>query len=115
MDMNKLQLATTVEHELFDGSTVKCTLAMYRLKMLANKNKSLYNLAMKVLSKGTEDIFESICFIYAAYVCANMESSELISEDDFTMLCGSDYAGINITINKLMNPKNRKASAEHSN
>lgn len=115
MDVNKLMLATTVEHELFDGSTVKCTLAMWRLKQLASKNKKLYETAMKVLGKGTEDVFESIRVVYAAYVCANMDSEELMSEDDFVMMCGSDYAGINQTVNALINPKKRKASADHSN
>lgn len=115
MDINKLNLATTVEHELFDGTTVKCTLAMYRLKMLASKDKSLYATAMKVLGKGTDDVFESIRVVYAAYVCANMDSAELMTEDEFVMMCGSDYTGINTTVNALINPKKRKASADHSN
>lgn len=114
MDVNKLMLATTVEHELFDGSTVKCTLAMWRLKQLASKNKKLYEAAMKVLGKGTEDVFESIRVIYAAYVCANMDSDDIMTEDEFVMMCGSDYAGINQTVSALINPKNRKASAERS-
>lgn len=114
MDMKKLQMATTVDHEIFDGSTVKCTLAMYQLKRLASKNKPLYDLVMKVLSKGTEDIFESVRVLYAAYLCANMDSDEVMSEDEFMIACGSDYTGIGLTIQKLMNPKNRKASAEPS-
>lgn len=115
MDVNKLMLATTVEHEFFDGSTVKCTLAMYRLKQLASKNKKLYDTAMKVLGKGTDDVFESIRVIYAAYICANMDSEELMTEDEFVMMCGSDYTGINMTVTALINPKKRKASADLSN
>ena len=115
MDVNKLMLATTVEHEFFDGSTVKCTLAMYRLKQLASKNKKLYDTAMKVLGKGTDDVFESIRVIYAAYICANMDSEELMTEDEFVMMCGSDYTGINMTVSALINPKKRKASADLSN
>lgn len=114
MDMKKLQMATIVEHEIFDGSTVKCTLAMYQLKRLAGKNKPLYDLVMKVLGKGTEDIFESVRVLYAAYLCANMDSDEVMTEDEFMIACGSDYAGIGVTIQKLLNPKNRKASGEHS-
>lgn len=115
MDVNKLMLATTVEHEFFDGSTVKCTLAMYRLKQLASKNKKLYETAMKVLGKGTDDVFESVRVIYAAYICAHMDSEELLTEDEFVMMCGSDYTGINNTVTALINPKKRKASADHSN
>lgn len=114
MDKTKLMLATTVEHEFFDGSTVKCTLAMYRLKQLASKNKKLYETAMKVLGKGTEDVFESIRVVYAAYVCANMDEENLLTEDEFVMLCGSDYAGINQTVTALINPKKRKVSDEPS-
>lgn len=115
MDMRKLQLATTVEHELFDGTTVKCTLAMYQLKRLASKNKELYNLAMKVMSEGTKDIFESVRVLYAAYLCAHMDTDDtLLTEDEFMMACGSDYEGIGITLKGLMNPKNRKASADRS-
>lgn len=115
MDVNKLMLATTVEHELFDGTKVKCTLAMWRLKQLASKNKKLYETAMKVLGKGTEDVFESIRVIYAAYVCANMDSEDIMTEDEFVMMCGSDYAGINVTVSALINPKKRKVSDEPSN
>jgi len=115
MDMKKLQLATTVEHEIFDGSTVKCTLAMFQLKRLASKDKKLYDLVMKVLSKGTEDIFESVRVLYAAYICANMDADEIMSEEDFMIACGSDYIGIGETIQKLMNPKNRTAFANRSN
>ena len=114
MDIKKLNMATIVEHEIYDGSTVKCTLAMYQLKRLASKNKNLYDLVMKVLSKGTEDIFESVRVLYAAYLCANMDSEEIMTEDDFMIACGSDYVGIGQTVSKLLNPKNRKTSAERS-
>lgn len=117
MDTNKLMMATTVEHEFFDGSTVKCTLAMYRLKQLASKDKKLYDTTMKVLGKGTEDVFESIRVLYAAYICANMNNAvePLLTEDEFVMMCGSDYAGINQTVSALINPKKRKVSDEPSN
>ena len=73
MDKNKLLLATTVEHQFFDDTTVKCTLAMFQLKRLASKDKSLYKCVTKVLANGTEDIFEQIRAVYAAYVCASLQ------------------------------------------
>ena len=115
MDMKKIQLATIVEHEMCDGTMVKCTLAMYQLKRLASKNKDLYAHVMKVLGKGTEDVFESVRALYAAYVCANMDGDELMTEDEFVMACGSDYVGVGETIEKLTNPKKRKASVKRSN
>lgn len=115
MDTTKLKLATTVEHEFYDGTKVECTLAMYRLKRLASKDKNLYKLAMKVLGNGTDDVFESIRMIYAAYICAHIDDEELMSEDEFTMMCGSDYIGINETVQGLIDPKKRMASGNRSN
>ncbi len=115
MDKEKLMLATTIDHEFFDGSVAKCTLAMFRLKMLASKNKNLYNLVTKVLAKGTEDVFEQIRVVYASYLCANINEEEVMSEDDFVMMCGSDYAGVAETLQKLINPKKRTASDNRSN
>lgn len=115
MDMTKIALATTVDHPLFDDTTVKCTLAFYKLKQLGSKNKKLADHATRILGKGSEDIFEIVKTVYAAYVCANMDDENLLAEDEFTMLCGSDYAAIMETFNKLINPKNRQASADRSN
>lgn len=115
MDNAKLKLATTVEHELYDGEKVECTLAMYRLKLLASKNKALYKTALKVISKGAEDVFEQTKAVYAAYVCANMNSENLMSEEEFFEACGSDYVGLSHTLSRLINPKNRQASGNRSN
>ena len=114
IDMNQLKLATTIEHELFDGSKVGCTFAMYRLKRMANERKDLHDVAIKVISKGTEDVFEASKALYAAYYCANIDDPERMSEEQFEMACGSDYAGIMETIGKLVNPKNRQASGNRS-
>lgn len=115
MDTNKISLATMVEHELCDGTKVNCTIAMFRLKQLANVDRTLYDVVMNTLSKGTKDIFESVRFVYAAYVCANMGADNLITEDDFLIMCGSDYVGLNQTIEKLTNPKKHKVSGGRSN
>lgn len=115
IDMNQLKLATTIEHELFDGSKVGCTFAMYRLKRMASERKDLHDVAIKVISKGTEDVFEAEKALYAAYYCANIDDPEKLTEEEFSMMNGSDYAGIMETIAKLVNPKNRKASGNPSN
>lgn len=116
MDMKKLQIASTVEHEFFDGTKVKCTLAMYLLRNLAGQNKALFDTVMKVVSKGTEDFFEMVRVVYAAYVCANMNSEEsLMSEDEFLAMCGSDFTGVGQTFRTLVDPKKRMASGGHSN
>lgn len=114
MDANKLRLATTVDYELADGSTVKCTLAMIRLKQLASKDKALYQFAMKVLTNGPEDILDIARMVYVGYVCANMDNDDILSADDFTMMCGSDFTGLSQTFRELMDPKNKMASANRS-
>lgn len=114
MDKTKLALATTVDLQLYDDSTVKCTLAMYRLKLLASKNKKLADHATRIIAKGSDDIFEIIKTVYAAYVCANMDDENIMTEDEFTEALGSDYAGVMQTFAELINPKKRKASADLS-
>lgn len=115
MDINKMKLATTIDFELMDGTVVKCTLAMFQLKRLANENKALYATVTKFLAKGSEDIFEQIRVVYAAYLCANMGEAGLLTEDEFVIACGSDYAGVGEAVAKLIDPKKRTASADRSN
>lgn len=117
MDINKMKLATTVDFELADGTTVQCTLAMYRLKMMASKKKTLYKDVMSFLSKGSDDIFDQLHIAYAAYVCANIDAEEedLLTEDEFIIGCGSDYTGVGELIQSLIDPKKRTASANRSN
>lgn len=115
MDLNKIKLATTVDFELFDGTVVKCTLAMFQLKRLASENKGLYTAVTKFLAKGGDDIFDQMRVAYAAYLCANLGEAGLLTEDEFIMGCGSDYAGVGELIQKLIDPKKRTASADRSN
>lgn len=115
MDNNKMKLATTVDFELFDGTKVQCTLAMFRLKIMASKRQSLYKDVVRFLSKGAEDIFEQIRLVYAAYVCANLDAENLMTEEEFIIACGSDYTGVGEVVQKLIDPKKRTASADRSN
>ena len=98
-------LNTTVKHTFCDGSTVECTITMSRVLALANKNKELHKLMSRLISKGSEDIFEMIRFVYGAYLCANIHDEHVFTEAEFMDKCGDDYHGIGKTMRALLNPK----------
>ena len=98
-------LNTTVKHTFCDGSTVECTITMSRVLALSNKNKELHKLMGRMISKGSEDIFEMIRFVYGAYLCANLNTEEVLTEAEFIDKCGADYVGITKTMKELINPK----------
>lgn len=115
--MNKKMLNTTYDFELADGSIVKLTLAFYALYQLKAKNKSLYERYNKIMANNAKGGFEeldSIAVLYTAYVCANMSSEDLMSEEDFMMLCGTDRMAVNKAMEHLTNPKKAQASGNRS-
>lgn len=117
--MEKKMLNTYYEYELADGSTVKLTLCFYKLLQLKTKNKKLYERYNKVYTsmQKTNDFEEInlIFMLYVAYVCANMDDENLLSEEEFMILCGGDRVGTSEAYSHLTNPKKIKASADRSN
>lgn len=105
--MSKNALSTIHEFELVDGSKVKMTLAFIKLKMLAAKNKELYNRQMKIMAKGGESEFDTLTVLYAAYVCANLDEEKLMTEDEFIEKCGTDRYAMNEAMQAMTNPKKR--------
>ena len=113
MDSNALTTGYTFEFE--DGSTCQMSLTFIRLKRLASKNKVLYERQQKIMTHGGKDEFDTLTVLYAAYVCANLDSDDLMSEDTFIEKCGTDRFAVNQAMEALTNPKKRKASVDHSN
>ena len=114
--MDKSALSTIYKFEFQDGETCDMTLSFIRLKKLSSKNKSLYDRQQKIMGNGGKDEFDMLTVLYAAYVCANMDSDEpLMSEDDFIEKCGSDRPALVEAMQALTNPKKRRASGDHSN
>lgn len=113
--MENKALATRYNFEFYDGTTCDMTLTFISLIKLKNKNKSLYDRYNKIMSKGGEDEFDTLTVLYAAYVCANIESDDLMSEDEFIEKCGCDRWALNDALQSLTNPKKRKASDSPSN
>ncbi len=113
--MDKMALATKYTFEFYDGTTCEMTLAFIRLKMLASKNKSLYDRCQKVMANGGKDEFDTLAVLYAAYVCANLDSDNLMTEDEFIEKCGCDRQALMDALQALTTPKKQKASADRSN
>lgn len=113
--MNKTALATTYNFEFYDGTTCEMTLAFIKLKMLSSKNKSVYERSQKVLSNGAKDEFDILAVLYAAYLCANMNCENILTEDEFIEKCGSDRRALADAMEALTTPKKQTASASHSN
>lgn len=113
--MDKTALATRYTFEFYDGSTCQMTLAFIQLKRLASKNKPLYDRCQKVMANGGKDEFDTLTVLYAAYMCANMDSENILTEDEFIEKCGCDRQALMDAMEAMTTPKKRKASANHSN
>ena len=105
------KLNTTYDFCLADGTTVKMTLSFYRLYKLRSKDKPLYERYNRILTKQSEknyvyDEIDNMEILYTAYCCANLENENLLSEEEFLMLCGSDRNAVGKAIKALLTPKN---------
>ncbi len=112
--MNKSVLATKYEFEFYDGSTCQMTLAFINLKRLSSKNKSLYDRCQKIMANGGKDEFDTLTVLYTAYVCANMDNENLLTEDEFIEKCGCDRQALMDALTALTQPKKQKASVSRS-
>ena len=115
--MDKPTLNTTYDFMLADGTTVKLTLAFYYLYQLRSNNRNLYdryNKIMQSTNKNEFDILDMVTVCYVGYMCANQNAENVLSEDEFYMLCGSDMTEVSKAVNHLLNPKKPKASANRS-
>lgn len=102
------KMNTTIDFEFCDGTTAKLTLTFWHLYQLKSKNRMLYaryNDAMKNSQKGGYDELEMLTILYVAYVCANADDENLMSEEDFLMKCGSDRLALGNAIRDLIQPK----------
>lgn len=114
--MDKTALSTKYTFEFYDGTTCQMTLAFIYLKRLSSKNRNLYERCQKVMAGGAKDEFDTLAVLYAAYVCANMDSGEtLLTEDEFIEKCGFDRQAIMNALQAMTQPKKQKASEGRSN
>lgn len=102
------QMNTTIDFEFCDGSITKLTLTFYALYQLRSNHKSLYNRyneALKGVQKNTYDELEMATILYTAYVCANLGTEDLLSEEEFLIKIGSDRVSVANAVKELINPK----------
>ena len=104
---DKNALATRYTFTFEDGDTCEMTLAFIRLKRLSSKNRGLYDSYNKIMVNGPKEELEMLTVLYAAYVCANLDSDNLLTEDEFIEKCGSDRVALREAIERLINPKKR--------
>lgn len=109
--MDTKMLNTTYDYKLADGSKVKMTLNFYYLYQLRSKNRSLYDRYNSILTNQSKkdylyDEIDNMEILYTAYCCANLDNENLLSEEDFLMLCGSDRNEVGKAIKALLAPKN---------
>ena len=106
--MDKKMLNTTYDFKLADGTTVKTTVSFFALLQLKSKNESLYRRYNKILqstNKDNFDILDMVTIVYVGYVCANLKSENVMSEEEFFELCGSNISKIGAAVNALIRPK----------
>lgn len=96
---------TCIDFKFEDGDTVKLTLAFYALYQLKAKNKSIYDKYNEVMTKGAKNEFDMITVLYAAYLCANLDETDLLSYEQFMEKCGSDRYAIKQASEQLIKPK----------
>lgn len=113
--MDKNALCNGYEFEFQDGEKCQMSLSFIRLKRLASKRKDLSDRYNNIMLKGTKSELDVLTVLYTAYLCANMEHDDLMTEDEFIEKCGDDHVIIYEALDALTNPKKRKASADLSN
>lgn len=94
--------------ELDNGESVKLSLAYYLLYQLKPKNKDLYDRYNKIMTKGPTEELDMVVVLYAAYVCANIESQSLYTEIEFMMLLGDDREKVSAAFMSLMGKSPKK-------
>ena len=109
--MENKMLNTHYNYPLADGTTVPMTLTFYALYQLKAKNESLYKRYNRVLSEQASknyvyDELDNMTVLYTAYCCANINSENMMSEEDFLASCGSNRKAVGEAIKALLAPKN---------
>lgn len=105
---------TFVEYELIDGSKVNLTLAFYLLKLLEGKKPDLTARYYKMQSKKEMNDLDMVTILYTAYCCANMDDPDMLDEETFMIMMGSDRLTMRGLMNRLLGAKKKPDSVTHS-
>lgn len=100
---------TYQELELNNGEVVKLTLNFARLLKIKNDREDLYTRLMKILQATQVDlILDCLTVLYVGYLCANLDSKNVLSEEEFTDLVPFDIELINVLSGKLIMGNKKK-------
>lgn len=107
---------TFYSYELIDGNEVQLTLAFYLLKQLEGKNPTLTDRYYKATAKKQHEMkdLDAVTIIYTAYCCANLGNPDLMDEDTFMIMMGSDRVSLGGLMNKLVGAKKKPGSVSRS-
>jgi hypothetical protein len=99
---------TYQELTLNDGQVIKLTLNFYNLLQVKNNQPKLYDRFMKVLQNKEFDIvFDSLTVLYVGYLCANLNSESVLTEEDFIAQVPFNLEKINIVAGALIQSKKK--------
>lgn len=99
---------TYQELTLNDGQVIKLTLNFYNLLQVKNNQPKLYDRFMKVLQNKEFDIvFDSLTVLYVGYLCANLNSESVLTEEDFIARVPFNLEKINIVAGALIQSKKK--------
>lgn len=102
------KLNTNYMFEFEDGTTAALTLTFYKLYQLKTKNKALYdryNTIMGNSGKGKYDELETLEILYIAYLCANLDEENVMTNEEFMIKCGCDRFAVADAFKALTQPK----------
>ena len=99
---------TYQELELNNGEVVKLTLNFARLLNIKNNREDLYQRLMSILQgKELDMIMDSLTVLYVGYLCANLDSEQVLSEEEFMDMVPFDLELINVLAGKLIMSKKK--------
>lgn len=94
--------ATLLEMEMNDGTSVQLTLTYGRLYRLRQKAKDVYETYNKIAMDGMEDELQCVDYLYAAYLCANIDDLDsCMSIEEFMGKMPLNHMQVFILVNKL--------------
>lgn len=98
---------TFIDYTLIGDMTVKLTLSFFLLKKLESKMPEVAERYYKTQTKKQSEMRDTdlISILYTAYCCANIDDPELMDEETFAILMGSDRMALNGIVNRLVGAK----------
>ena len=94
--------ATLLEMEMKDGTKVQMTLSFGRLFRLRQNRPEIYEKYNNLAMNGMKDELDFITYLYAAYLCANVDKlEECMDEMEFIERIPDNHMEIVVWVNRL--------------